>query len=152
MRVHHVVTIGFLGLLAGLPAGCGRMTAEEAADVRKSFGIPADMPMKELGVVEFRAGIPKRVRLGAGKHCTITANVLTNGQVQLNLLYESKGEVIEGVKTQPHSEQSRLVFRPAPGWLCLPPMGGARAFQEHKQCAGRRCQHVVAALQPIVLP
>ncbi len=139
MRLHHIVTIGFIGLLAVLVVGCSRMTAVEEAEVRQSFGIPADMPMKDLGVVELRAGMPKRVRLGAGKDCTITANMLTNGLVQLNLLYEFKGEIVDGVKTQSHFERSQSVFRPASvaGWrLCFFPKG----------------QHFVVALQPTVSP
>ena len=113
------------------------MTADEEAMVRQSFGIPADMPMKDLGVVELRAGIPKRVSVGWGKDCTITATVLTNGLVQMNLVYESKGEVIDGVKTQSHSERSQLVFKPGfRGWLCLPPMG----------------QHLVVAMRPTIIP
>jgi hypothetical protein len=113
------------------------MTADEEADVRKAFGVPADMPMKDLGEVELRAGIPKRVRVGWGKDCTITATVLTNGLVQMNLLYESKGEVIDGVKTQSHSEQHQLrPFRLRPGWLCLPTMG----------------QYLVVAMRPTIIP
>ncbi len=115
------------------------MTAEEQTEVRQSFGIPADVPMKDLGLVELRAGTPKRVRLAAGEYCTITATVLTNGSVQLNLLYESRGEAIEGVRTQPQSERSQLLFRPemVAGWrLCLPQRG--RPF--------------VVAMQPVVTP
>jgi hypothetical protein len=80
------------------------------------------------------------VRLSAGKDCTITATVLTNGLVQLNLLYEFKGEIIDGVKTQSHSEQSQSVFRPdsvPAGWrLCLFPKG----------------QHFVVAMRPTIIP
>ena len=151
MSIRHIGMIGFLGLLTVLAVGCSRITAEEEADVRKSFGIPADMPMKVLGVVEFRPGTPKRVRLNTGTDCTITATMLTNGLIQLNLLYESKGEVIDGVKTQSHAERSQLVFRPRPGWLCLAPMGD-KSFREHHHCAGRRCQHMVVALQPTIVP
>jgi len=154
MRIHHIATSSLIGLLAVLAFGCSRMTAVEEAEVRQSFDIPADMPMKDLGVVELRAGIPKRVRVGWGKHCTITATVRTNGSVRMNLLYESKGEVIDGVKTQSHSERSQSVFPPGMlcqvipgtqrllttpgdrGWFCLPPMG----------------QHLVVALRPIIIP
>ena len=140
MRLHHIVTIGFIGLLAVLAVGCSKMTADQEADVRKAFGIPADMPMKDLGEVELRAGIPKRVRLGAGKDCTITATKLTNGLAELNLLYEFKDEIIDGVKTQSHSERSQSVFRPdsvPAGWrLCLFPKG----------------QHFVVAMRPIIIP
>ena len=140
MRTHHTATISLIGLLAVLAVGCSKMTADEEADVRKAFGIPANMPMKDLGEVELRAGIPKRVRLGAGKDCTITATKLTNGLAELNLLYEFKDEIIDGVKTQSHSERSRSVFRPdsvPAGWrLCLFPKG----------------QHFVVAVRPIIIP
>ncbi|HXJ60126.1 MAG TPA: hypothetical protein VNU68_26060 [Verrucomicrobiae bacterium] len=139
MRTYHTATIGLIGLLAVLAAGCSRMTADEEADWRKSFGIPAGMPMKDLGEVELRAGIPKRVSIGGGKDCTITATVLRNDSVQLNLLYEFKGEVIDGVKTQSHSER-QLVFRPSmvpARWrLALPPIG----------------PHLVVAMRPIIIP
>jgi hypothetical protein len=69
----------------------------------------------------------------------ITATVLRNDSVQLNLLYESKGEVIDGVKTQSHSER-QLVFRPSmvpARWrLALPPIG----------------PHLVVAMRPIIIP
>ena len=144
MRRHHIATIGFIGLLAVLAVGCSRMTADEEHDVRLSFGLPADIPMMDLGVVELRAGIPKRVHAGWGKDCTITATELTNGSVQLNLLYESKGEVIDGVKTQFHSERSQLILPrkwvrrpggPDRGWLCFPPMG----------------RRLVVAMKPIII-
>ena len=111
MRAHYIATASLIGLLAVL-VGCSRMTAQDEADWRKAFGISADMPIKDLGEVELRAGIPKRVRIGGGKDCIVTATVLTNGLVQLNLLYESKGEVMDGVKTSVHSER-QLVFRPS---------------------------------------
>ena len=129
MRLHYIATIGFIGLLAVLAVGCSRMTADEEHDVRLSFGLPADLPIKNLGVVELRVGIPKRVRVGWGKDCTITATVLTNGSVQLSLLYESKGEVIDGVKTQSHSERTQFILPrklvpypggPDRGWSCFP--------------------------------
>ena len=73
------------------------------------------------------------------KDCTITATVLTNGLMQLNLLYESKGEAIDGVKTQPHSGR-QLVFRPSmvpAHWrLALPPIG----------------PQLVVAMRPIIIP
>ncbi len=144
MRIQHLVTLGSIALLAVLAISCSKMTADVEADVRKSFGIPADMPMKDLGAVEFRAGIPKRVRLGAGKDCTITVTVLTNGFARMNLLYESKGAVIDGVMTQAHSERSELVFRPAmvpAGWrLCAGPFGE------------RLGEPLVLAIQPVITP
>ena len=58
----------------------------------------------------------------------------------MNLLYEFKGEIINGVKTQSHSERSQSVFRPESvpaGWrLCLFPKG----------------QHFVVAMRPTIIP
>src|SRR5258705_13331926 len=139
MRTNHIAATSLVGLLAVLAVGCSRMTANEEADWRKSFGIPVDMPMKDLGEFELRAGIPKRVSVGWGKDCTITATVLTNGLVRMNLVYESRGEVIDGVKTQSHSER-QFVFRPSTvpaRWrLALPPIG----------------PHSVVAIRPIIIP
>jgi hypothetical protein len=140
MRTHHIATTSLMGLLAVLAVGCSKLTADEEADVRKSFGVPEDMPMKDRGEVELRAAAPKCVSIGRGTDCTITATVLTNGVVQLNLLYQFKGEIIDGVKTQPHSERSQSVFRPGSvpgGWrLCLFPKG----------------QHLVVAIRPTIIP
>jgi hypothetical protein len=137
--IHPVAAIGFIGLLAFLVASCSSGTAVEEAEVRQAFGVPADMPLRDLGVVKLRAGIPTRARLGEGKDCTLTANVLTNGVVQLNVLYEFRGETIDGVKTQSHSEKSQSLYRPSSveGWrLCLFPKG----------------QHLAVAVQPTLIP
>ncbi len=127
-------------VLAARLVGYSRLTPVEAGEVRQSFGVPADMPMKDVGEVQFRAGVPKRLRLGSGNYCTMTAAVLTNGSVQLNLLYEFSGEVVDGVKTQSHSERAVSVFRPdrvRGDWrLCLFPKG----------------QHLVVAIRPVVVP
>ena len=144
MRTHHIATVGFISLLAVLAVSCSKMTADEEHDVRLSFGLPADIPMMDLGVVELRVGIPKRVHAGWRKDCTITATALTNGSVRLDLLYESKGEVIDGVKTQFHSARSRMILPrklvprpggPDRGWACFPPMG-----------------RLVVAIKPIIIP
>jgi hypothetical protein len=144
MRTHHIAAISLIGMLAVLAVGCSKMTAVEEAEVRQSFGVPADMPMEDLGVVELQVGTPKRVSVGGGKHYSVTAIVLTNGSVQLNLLYESRGEVIDGVKTQPYSERSQVVLpadllkraMTAKSWFCFPPMR----------------PHFVVAMKPSLIP
>ena len=42
---------------AVLAVGCSGMTADEEAIVRQSFGVPADMPIRDRGVVELRAAV-----------------------------------------------------------------------------------------------
>lgn len=139
MRTDHIATTSLLGLLAVLTVCCSRMTPDEEADWRKSFGIPTDMPLKDLGEVELHVGTPKRVNIGGGEDCIITATVLTNGLVQLDLLYESKGDVIDGMKTNPYPAQ-QLVFNPSKlpaRWrLCLPPIR----------------PYLVVAMRPIIIP
>lgn len=76
----------------------------------------------------------------AGQDCTLTAVVLTNGLVQLNLLYEFQGELVDGVRTPSQTERSQSVFRPdsvpARWRLCLFPQG----------------QRFVVALRPTIVP
>ena len=63
---------------------------------------------------------------------------------RLSLLYESPGEVIDGVKTQPYSERSLVVLPPnlleraiKPNrWFCFPPMH----------------PHFVVAMKPSMIP
>ena len=140
MSSYHTAMMSLIGLLIVLAAGCSGLTTDEEADVRQAFGVPANMPMKDLGEVKLHAGIPKRVRIDRGMDCTITATMLTNGLSQMNLAYESKSEVIDGVKMPSHSEQSQLVLRPdmvPTGWrLCFFPKG----------------QHFAAAMRPIITP
>ena len=144
LRIQHIATTCFIGLLSVLAVGCSRMTAAETAEMRQAYGLPADMPVKDLGMMELHVGIPKRKSVGWGKDCTVTAIVLTNGSVQLNLLYESRGEVIDGVKTQPYSERSQSVLSAglvaramkAKSWFCFPPMR----------------PHFVVAMKPIIIP
>ncbi len=144
MRLPHIAMIGLAVLLAVLAVGYTRMKANERAELLASFGLPADMPLKDLGAMELRVGIPKRVSAGWGKDCTVTATVLTNDRVRLSLLYESRREVIDGVKVQPYSERSQVVLSQrllASGMnsrssLCFPPMR----------------PHFVVAIQPIIIP
>jgi len=140
MSTQLIATAGLVGLLAVLAAGCSRLTAVEEAEVRQSFNVHADTPMKDLGEVELRAGMPKRLRIGSGKHCTITATVLTNGLVQLNLVYEFKGGIVDGVRTQSRAERSQSVFRPS----TVPARWRLVLFPEG--------QPFVVAIRPIIIP
>lgn len=112
MLKHRVTAIGFIGLLTVLAVGCSKMTAVKEAELRQSFGLPTDMPLKNLGMVELHTRIPRRDSIRQGEDCTVTATMLTNGAMQLNLHYESRGEVVDGVKIQPHSEQSQVMLPP----------------------------------------
>ena len=120
------------------------MTQQEAAEVRIAFGLPADMPLKDLGAVELRVGPSKRVRAGKNQYCTITATTQTNGNIRFSLLYESDGEIINGVKVQPYSEKTQTEISQhllatamkSKSWLCFPRMHA----------------NFVVAMRPIMLP
>jgi hypothetical protein len=64
MRIHHIAAVVVLGVLIVIATSCSKMTPHEAAEVRKSFGLPADMPLKDLGAVELRVGTPNACVLG----------------------------------------------------------------------------------------
>lgn len=130
--MRHKLVMILLGVSALLAtAGCAQMTPAEAK-LRRELSIPADMPVKNLGSVELFDGAPKQVNLGTGKDCTITAIVITNGMLQMNVAYESTTDKVEGSKTAHDSkkenhrfllplgrqcavtvDQMALVFRPA---------------------------------------
>ncbi len=71
-------------------------------------------------------------------------HLTTNYSGQDNMLYESRGEVIDGVKTDSYSERSGTVLPPgllasamkSKSWLCFP----------------LKRLHFVVAMQPIILP
>ena len=96
-------------MLGWFAAGCSRTSAEEAK-LRRELSIPARMAMKNLGVVELRADSPKRVSLGPGKDCIVTATMLTNGLLQMNLAYEAKDAKADGSRTNNYSQHSRFLL------------------------------------------
>jgi len=120
------------------------MTPDEAAEVRISFGLPADIPLKDLGAVKLRVGTPQRVRAGKNENCTITATTQMNGNIRFSLLYESDGEIINGVKVQPYSEKTQTELSQhllatamkSKSWLCFPAMHA----------------NFVVAMRPVVIP
>jgi len=121
MRIKHLVTRGSAAVLfAVLAVACSRTKGEEAK-LRQEFSIPADMLVKDLGVIGLIPDTPKRLSLGPGKDCTITAAVLTNGIIQMNLAYESKEEIVEGKAVQAYSERSQFLLQP--DMRCAPKMG-----------------------------
>ena len=109
VHVPHLMNLAIAGLLVWFVAGCSRTSAEEAR-LRRELSIPARMAMKNLGVLELRADTPKRVSLGPGKDCTVTATVLTNGLLQMNLAYEAKVEKADGSRTNNFSQRSRFLL------------------------------------------
>ena len=121
MRIRPFILIGMAALLA---VGCSKQTAHKAA-LREELSIAADLPVRDLGVVELSAGTPKLVRLGPGRDLTLTASVITNGMLQMSLAYESKSETAEGspVRTTKHYTQHSQFMLPA-GKPCAVTLNG----------------------------
>jgi hypothetical protein len=108
--MRHKLVMILLGVSALLAtAGCAKTTPAEAK-LSRELSIPADMPVKNLGSVELFEGTPKQVNLGAGKDCTITATVITNGMLQMNVAYESTMDKAEGSKTAHASKKENHRF------------------------------------------
>jgi hypothetical protein len=111
MRTPHIITTSATVLATLLAVGCSKSSSEptaQAANVRQVSSLPADMPMKDLGEIELTASTQKRVSLGNGKDCMITPTVLADGNLQMDLSVERKGD--DG-KIQ-RLAQSRLTARP----------------------------------------
>ena len=76
-----------------LACGCSQSPVGPAASearIREQLSIPAETPIKDLGVVELSAKVPRQVSLGPGSDCLITPAVLADGTLQLNLASETK--------------------------------------------------------------
>jgi len=111
MRTPHIITTSATVLVALFAVGCSESPSEpavQATNVRQVSSLPADMPTKDLGEVELTAQTQKRVSLGDGKDCVITPTVLADGNLQMDLSVERKGD--DG-KIQ-RLAQSRLTARP----------------------------------------
>jgi hypothetical protein len=130
MHIRHFILIGATALFA---VGCSKPSAHEAK-LRQELSIPADMPMRDLGVVELSADTPKLVSLGVGRDLTVTASVITNGMLQMSLAYASKSETIDGRPAQAYSEHQSFML----------PLG--------KQCAATFARTALGHLAVIIRP
>jgi hypothetical protein len=86
-------------------AGCSKSPDRETAEdkkLRKELSIPASMPVKDLGVVELSANIPKRISLGEGREFIITPIVLSNDVLMVHMFVETKkaGNLTERSQSQ----------------------------------------------------
>ena len=120
MNMRHIVSLALAALAAVGVVGCSKTNARDAR-LRQEFSIPADMPVRDLGVVELRSDTPQRIVLGDGKDCTVTATLLTNGLLQMNVVYYAKEEVVKGQTTHNFSQRSRFLLPVGRG--CAPKLG-----------------------------
>src|SRR6185295_15034033 len=104
-----LVSLGLTALAAVTLVNCSKMNARDGK-LRQEFSIPADMPVRDLGVLELRPDTPKRIVLSDGKDCTITATPLTNGLLQMNVAYSAKEEVVKGETTHNFFQRSQFLL------------------------------------------
>ena len=114
------MSVALAALAAIGVVGCSKMSARDAK-LRQEFSIPADMPVRDLGVVELHSDAPRRILLDDGKDCTVTATLLTNGLLQMNVVYHAKEEVVKGQTTHNFSQRSRFLLPVGRG--CAPKLG-----------------------------
>lgn len=120
MRIQLVITTAAVGLFAFLAVSCSKTPPEEAA-LRQRFSIPDDMPVRDLGEVQLTAGTPRRVSLGKGRDCSISAVSLTGDLLRMTLVYESSDELVDGVTASHYTERSTFLLHR--GERCAPKMG-----------------------------
>ncbi len=120
MRTLQTTIISATVLVTLLVTSCSKSPGEPtgpATNVRQVSSLPADMPTADLGPVELTASTQKRVSLGEGKDCIITPTVLPDGNLQMELVVESKA----GDGKVQRLGQSRLTARP--GQQCAVSVG-----------------------------
>jgi hypothetical protein len=132
MNMRHIVGLALAALATVCVVGCSKTNARDAR-LRQEFSIPADMPVRDLGVVELRSDTPKRILLGDGKDCTITATPVTNGLLQMNVAYTAKEEVVKGQTIHNFSHRSRFLL----------PVG--------RGCAPKLGEHLTVVLRPVMI-
>jgi hypothetical protein len=123
MKIHFACAfaLGAAALVAMTAAGCSKSPsgpAQQETKLRQKWPVPANMTVKELGVVEFSPHTPKRVSLGDGRDCVLTPTGLADGNLQVDLVVETK--VSDG-KTE--RLQSRLIT--PPGMPCAISVGSS---------------------------
>ncbi len=111
MKTPHIITTSAAVLVTMIGVSCSKSPSEptgQATNVRQVSSLPADMPTVDLGQVELTASTQKRVSLDEGKDCVITPTVLPDGNLQMELVVETK---TGGGKVQ-RLGQSQLTARP----------------------------------------
>ncbi len=132
MNMRHIVSLALAALAALGPVGCSKTNGTDAK-LRQEFSIAAEMPVRDFGVVELRADIPKRIILSDGKDCTITATSPTNGLLQMNVAYTAKEEVVKGQTVHNFSQRSQFLL----------PVGGG--------CAPKLGEHLTVVMRPAMI-
>ncbi|WP_147274110.1 hypothetical protein [Bremerella cremea] len=104
-----------------LGTGCSKMSAEEAK-IRQAFpSIPAEMPIKNLGEIDFISGSPKKIELDGGQLLAITATAQIDKTIQIILEYQSTKHSLGSVIKQSYTESNQFLLKP--GMRCAPKLG-----------------------------
>lgn len=116
----------FLLFTTLLNNGCSKMSAEEAK-IRQDFSsIPSEMPIKNLGEIDFISGSPKNIELDDGQSLAITATVQIDETIQIILEYESTKRTIGSIVKKSYSEKRQFLLMP--GMRCAPKLGDELAI------------------------
>ena len=119
----------FLLFTTLLITGCSKMSAEEAK-IRQAFpSIPSEMPIKNLGEIDFISGSPKNIELDGGQSLAITATAQIDETIQIILEYESTKQTIGSVIKESYSESRQFLLKP--GMRCAPKLGDDLAIVFH---------------------
>ncbi len=117
---------GLLVVATLLVVGCSKMSEEEA-QIRQHFSsIPSDMPVKNLGEIQFISGSPKAIELDDGQSLIITATTQPDETIQIVLEFESNKRAIGNIIKETYTHRSRFLLRP--GMRCAPKLGDLLAI------------------------
>ncbi len=101
--------------------GCGQLSEEER-QIRRDFpSIPSDMPVKDLGVVEFVSGSSREFEVDSNKQLSVTATEMDDGQMEVKFDYQSTSGNPNGWHYERFTQCSQ--FRLRSGMRCAPKMG-----------------------------
>jgi Flp pilus assembly secretin CpaC len=91
MRIKHIIITNAAVLVAVFAASCSKSEQTgQATHFQKVSAPPANMPMKDLGEIEFTGPTQKRISLGDGKDCVITPTLLADGNIEMAVVVERK--------------------------------------------------------------
>jgi len=122
MKATRLLIVGqFFLLTTLLITGCSKMTAEEVK-IRQDFSsIPPDMPVKNLGEIQFISGTPKNIKLDDEQTLMITATAQKDETIQIILEYESTKRKVGSLIKESYSERRQFLLKP--GMRCAPKLG-----------------------------
>ena len=117
----HSIGSLFLLIVVVFLIGCGQLSEAERQIRRDFSSIPSDMPVKDLGRVEFVSGSSREFEIDSNKQLSVTATELEDGQLEMKFDYQSSSEKLNGLHHKTFTQSSQFLLRP--GMRCAPKMG-----------------------------